>query len=112
MFLFIYSNFYFRKFTDNLVKVNINSNKGLPPIYLENVYERVLHTGLLATLPEITTKSTFDYFCFIVKSGWMSKQGMDLLKMWKKRWFILTNDKQLHYYRKPAVRLKCVLLNI
>lgn len=79
-----------KKFIEN--SRGINAGKDIQHAKLENLYEKTAHTGLrmnAATFP-------------IKKCGWMSKQGMDLLKMWKKRWFLLSGS-QLHFFKKPGV---------
>jgi len=35
-----------------------------------------------------------------VYTGWLTKQG-DSIKTWKKRWFVLTKDFRLSYYKSP-----------
>ena len=69
----------------------INNGQDFPFSFLENLYDRTLHTGLDGA-----------NFYPLVKTGWINKQGQDLLKMWKKRWFILS-ERTLLYYRKPGV---------
>jgi hypothetical protein len=94
-----------RKFIDN--NRGINDGKDFPLSYLEATYERVTHTSLGTALSENSTKfpmiGSLDFW-HILKSGWMYKQGMDLLRMWKRRWFVLSSDGNLYYYRKPTVR--------
>jgi hypothetical protein len=42
------------------------------------------------------------------QSGWLSKEGGDLVKSWKKRWFCIEKG-DLVYYKKEAV---CGLVNL
>jgi hypothetical protein len=88
----------FKKFVDN--NRGINDGKDFPQIFLEIIYERIIHTGLGLYHPTSQPSS----FWYVVKSGWLNKQGMDLLKMWKRRYFILGSDNTLYYYKKPAVQ--------
>ncbi len=78
----------FKKFLEN--NKGINGGRDLPSSYLENTYERVLHLGY--------SKDAHWRLPVFVKSGWLLKQGKDLLKMWKKRYF-LVGDRFLYYFK-------------
>lgn len=42
-----------------------------------------------------------------VQSGWLTKCGGTGIKQnWRKRWFVLTYDKILYYYKTPQVRAR------
>ena len=39
-----------------------------------------------------------------VIDGWLIKEGgKGIKKNWRKRWFVLTYDKYLYYYKTPQV---------
>lgn len=80
-----------KKFVDN--NKGINGGKDFSMEYLENVYDRAIHSGL--------TIDDEKKFFPVVRAGWLNKQGMDLLKMWKKRWFLLC-QRTLWYFKKPG----------
>jgi len=76
-----------RKFVEN--NKGVNDGKDFPTSFLENIYDRVLHTGLDNKIGTV------------IKSGWLHKQGNDLLRIWKRRYFILVGY-HLIYYKKPG----------
>eukprot|EP01119_Soliformovum_irregulare_P008646 TRINITY_DN2174_c0_g1_i2.p1 TRINITY_DN2174_c0_g1~~TRINITY_DN2174_c0_g1_i2.p1 ORF type:complete len:776 (-),score=223.04 TRINITY_DN2174_c0_g1_i2:26-2353(-) len=78
-----------RKFTENTR--GINAGRDLRHSTLEDTYDRVVYTSLQVT----------GVFQHIVRTGWLDKQNNDLLKMWQKRWFALS-DGLLAYSRKPS----------
>jgi len=79
-----------QKFIEN--NKGVNNKKNLPTSFLENCYERAIHFDLF---------DTKDKFIPVAKTGWLSKQGVDFFKLWKKRWFICT-DGALSYFKKPG----------
>lgn len=84
----------FTRFVENCK--GINGGQDFPTSFLENVYERIVHVGLIAS------NNVYAHTSMIVKTGWLNKQGMDFLRIWKRRWFFLS-DRTLFYYKKPGV---------
>jgi len=68
----------------------INDGRDLSVSFLENLYEKLIHTGL----------GYYNVnFRKILKCGWLTKQGNDFMQLWKKRWFLLS-ESVLLYYKK------------
>ncbi|KYQ88942.1 pleckstrin (PH) domain-containing protein [Tieghemostelium lacteum] len=56
-----------------------------------------------------STNVSMTLMSFVVKEGWLFKRGEDLLKIWKKRYFVLKHDS-LFYFKSPNDNIPCGMI--
>lgn len=72
----------------------INNGNDVDKEYLEKIYDSIVAEAIQMK-PEVQTA-----FTNAEKKGYLTKQG-GRVKTWKKRWFVLTNNNSLYYFRSP-----------
>jgi len=76
-----------------------------------NLEESGLSTGILTGTVQIIAIEKKNESPGRVRSGWLTKEGYKR-KNWKRRWFVLSQDGKLSYYKEAAEAKPLKILNV
>eukprot|EP01113_Clastostelium_recurvatum_P021124 TRINITY_DN24_c0_g1_i4.p1 TRINITY_DN24_c0_g1~~TRINITY_DN24_c0_g1_i4.p1 ORF type:complete len:649 (+),score=172.01 TRINITY_DN24_c0_g1_i4:2081-4027(+) len=93
----------------------VSQHAPLPPAVVAPVPTPDADPGLVPTNPSPNVVSEqdrliqFDPVKQSVKEGWLYKRGDDMLKLWKKRWFVISGSA-LFYFKLPKDAYPCGII--